>query len=70
MKQELINMPKVRAYLSHVGDFATYYRTLNMNLLICIVDGEWYNANDDDTWEEPISPIPDGVEIEVVDKPN
>ncbi len=58
----------VEAYLSH-EDNIPYYRTLPNRQLICIVDGAWHTAIDDNTWEEPVSPIPEGYEIKIVKEP-
>lgn len=63
-----MSMKIVEAYFSHEEN-VPYYRTLPNHQLICICDGAWYTAIDDDTWEEPIDPIPEGYDIRIVEKP-
>ncbi len=62
-------MKTVEVYFSHEEN-VPYYRTLPNKQLICILDGTWYSAIDDGTWEEPNHPLNlKGFNIVIVDKP-
>ena len=61
------NMKTVQVKFSHVDDNGNpYYRTVPNEQLVCVIDGSWHTAVDDDCWQEPIGPINmDNVNIEV-----
>jgi len=64
-----INKVQVNFAWEDGGTGVQYYRTIRNKQLICIVDGAWHTATDDDTWFEPISPINTDVnQIEVVEE--
>jgi hypothetical protein len=62
-------MKTVNVTFSHANmNGQVYYRTIPNEQLICICDGTWHTAIDDDCWEEADAPInPDYYDIKVVE---
>ena len=63
-------MKQVNVYFVFSNDNGVpYYRTIPNKQLVCVVDGAWHTAVDDDCWNEPIAPVPDNYIINTIDKP-